>query len=121
MITVTDPAGTPTVVYNRDGTTIANIIPIAGPSAPAPIIRHSGWTVVLAHSTVGNYGISLPADAEIGDLVEVIYDPPDNTVAIYADSGSTLDGNDSSTALILKRGLFRKVAASTWFSISLIT
>lgn len=74
MTTVVDPSGTPEPIYNRSGTTISELTAgTTSPFAPAPIVRHTGTTIVLV-TTVSSGDqtyVTLPDDADVGDVVEV--------------------------------------------------
>jgi hypothetical protein len=74
MTTVVDPFGTPVPIYNRSGATIIELTAgTASPFDPTPIIRHTGTTIALVTtiSSGDQTYVTLPDDADIGDLVEV--------------------------------------------------
>lgn len=76
MTTVIDPAGSPTIVYNRGGTTVTALNSAGtGQSTATPIVRYSGVTVAVVTSTSSptGQGVVLPDDPEIGDVVEVYH------------------------------------------------
>jgi hypothetical protein len=74
MTTVVDPSGTSVPVYNRSGATITEMTAgTTSPFSPAPIVRYTGLTIALvtAISSGDQTYITLPDDADVGDLVEV--------------------------------------------------
>jgi hypothetical protein len=138
MTTVVDPTGTPAIVYNRSGTTIATVVggTTSTPSFPIgnegiDIPRLSETTVVLGN-TVPNSGndvvFRLPTDAEIGDIVEVYYlGGGSQTPWVFPQVGDQIiPSSESSTGTNSAAGFnigqpfgsrFRKVSSSTWVAI----
>lgn len=117
MTTIVDPSGTPSVVYNKSGTTVVAVTAHGtDQTGAASIPRLSGVTVaVLSIPDDSNYAVKLPGDAEIGDVVEVYASSNFN---VFADVGSTILGI-SSTAEVGPEtaGMgfrFRKVGSSSW-------
>ena len=135
MVTIFDPLGTPTPVYNRGGTTLITMA--AGPSVDpaisdgAPEIPClSEWTVALV--TTGHDGypvpqrVILPSEADIGSVIEVYlvttvsYQP--NGLVLFPPVGTSFGpgytintGTTTNIGLTITDGtLFRKVDASTW-------
>lgn len=111
MPTIIDPDGTPVVIYNREDVTVASIT--AAPSTPTAIPHHSRYTIVRVGLPTGNWGVQLPADAEVGDVVE-LYAQANNTLVVYPDSGSQINFQGVDTSLTIRCGIFRKVADNNW-------
>jgi hypothetical protein len=121
VTTTTDPGGSPAVIYNRSGVTIDTIVGGVSPAEAdaVPIVRYGAHTVVLVSSPNGRSDspVSLPADAEIGDVVEVygVYTTLVGRVTPYVwpQSGGSIatrpGGAPSSPAAI-----FRKVTSDDW-------
>lgn len=93
MTTVVDPFGTPAPIYNRSG---ATIIPLTAgttsPFAPTAIVRHTGITIALVTTiSSGDFTfVTLPDDADIGDIVEVHCMGPVN-LTVLVPTGGPLD------------------------------
>lgn len=117
MTTVVDPAS-PTPVYNRSGTTIATMAAKGlDKSAAAPIVRVSGWTVVLVSSDANNAFVVLPSDAEIGDLVEVHSTSAGIGVVLLPSLGGNIGVHpvDEPVSVLPNNGrLFRKITSTHW-------
>lgn len=80
----------------------------------APIVRTVQWTAVVVTVSAGNTAIIMPANAEIGDLVEA---HGASGFQLFPDSGSTfLDGSAQVFGTSI---LYRKIAASVWAQIVL--
>jgi hypothetical protein len=141
MTTVVDPLGTPTVIYNRSGTAIVTMMGgtafngAAGNDAP-PITRVSQVTVVLVETSVVpgvgyNIYARLPADAEIGDVVEVYAPPPQATnPRVFPNVGESIVPRPVSTGTNYAAGCdvdfvrggiaFRKVSSTLWMPIGAV-
>lgn len=80
--------------------------------SPNPITRDSQWTIVVVDTGGGGGGVNqyveLPAGAEIGDLVEIMY-INGNTPQVSAPSGETISGGP-----VPGPRMFRKIDASLW-------
>ena len=119
MTTVIDPAGTPIVVYSRSGKTIYDLeVPVVDPVVPVAIARYSETTVVIIDTEEGNPrpSVELPADAEIGDVVEIyVKDDVSNTdtVTIVPPAGETFVATDITANRLVWR-IFRKLTATRW-------
>jgi hypothetical protein len=126
MMTVIDPAGTPTIVFNRDGTTIYSMSLTGGvtQATAAPIVRYSQWTVVLLapFNNTGGYAAILPSDSEIGDLIEVHTSVDVDSFQIYPEVGGQINnaGTNSPYVGAVRHILLRKTT-SGWFTISAMT
>lgn len=128
MVTVVDPSGSPTIVYNRDGVTISSLTGgVSGSSSDAvAIVRYSQSTVVLVQTPNSNASpaLSLPSDAEVGDVVEVygLYNAATTgrvTPNVYPNSGETVNFKFTSTdGIAYTFARFRKVAATEWVVIN---
>lgn len=132
MTTVIDPVGTPFPVYNRSGTTIVEIA-AAGDgtvgetprAAATPIPALSGVTIALCTVTdtdPGEFGVSLPAGAEVGDVVEV-YSLNGGMIGflqVYCATGDSINTANAVVphAVTLATGAFRfrKVTSTDWRS-----
>jgi len=119
MTTVVDPSGSPTIIFNRGGATISSIEaaqPGADASAATEIPRYSEVTVALVSApTSTSRWVRLPADAEIGDTVEVHYVRDNGSVSdlvVFAPDGETIGVSNSRTAA---DGTFRKTSATGWW------
>ena len=138
--TIYNSDGTTTVVHNRSGKTIQTVTPTGSTAATAAqISHHSQHDIVfvppqLETEGVGpggivpssiNTGVMLPADAEIGDVVEVYAlptssPPVTDPVTVYAQpttylpSGNTLNGGSASSGVGI--GKFLKVSATNWIN-----
>ena len=148
MTTVIDPTGTPTIVYNRSGTTIVGLVggdslyKNPGPFVPignegVDIPRLSETTILLAtitttHDGSGNVSgwnsvFRLPSAADIGDVVEVYLVSTDgaNGPAIFPQVGEQIlpkpvsDGtNPAAVSNASSECRFRKISSTTWVAIS---
>ncbi len=128
MVTVIDPLGTPTPVYNRAGVTIITMS--AGTAADpcisegAPEIPHpTGHTIALVGTDTAHtqQPIVLPSDAEIGDVVEVYHQPAVAGLALFPPVGSSFgpsfpvnNGTGSGMYLDVNNVICRKVDGVTW-------
>lgn len=139
MTTVVDPLGTPSVTYNRSGTSIVSVIGGATSGSTGstgigndanPIPRVSQTTVALVTTSFGpthNILVRLPDDAEVGDVVEVYRNIsstegpmvfPNVGEAISLHPASTGTNNAASTIVNDNSGLvFRKVSSTLWMPI----
>jgi hypothetical protein len=144
MTTVVDPLGTPSVTFNRSGTTIVSVA--GGQTAGStrggsgdeanPIPRVCETTVVMALGTTGPGGthnilFRLPDDAEIGDVVEVYLDPAstDGSAILFPNVGEAIgnrpvsSGSNTDTGISVPattRSVLRKVSASLWMPIGAV-
>ncbi len=137
MVSIIDPLGTPTPVYNRSGVTVVTVAagppvdPSVGNSTDAPEIPHlSGHTIAIVTTNPGHLvdnrtqqPILLPSNAEVGDVVEVYQDGgPDGrfSLALYAPVGSSLgpgfsvNNGTSAFNITVTNIICRKVNATTW-------
>lgn len=115
MTTVKDGS---TIIYNRDGTTIDTYVAtgINGPwTSTTNIIRVSSKTVVILEVASNAYGVNLPSDAEIGDVVEIYLDQTNyNGCHIRtAGAGETFLQGVNQTAFS-GAASFRKVSSTKW-------
>lgn len=115
MTTILDPGGSPSPIYNKDGTTI-DAVACAGLNAAgsAAIVRYAQVTVVVATTSVNNRGLHLPTDAEIGDVVEVYQDTQDPVAVVYPVTGSLILSFGSGGTGVGSGASFRKVTSDTW-------
>jgi hypothetical protein len=115
MTTVVSPASSPIVVYNRDGTTIDSLTSAGSTQGDAaPIVKYAGWTVVMVTSAGSGTGVIMPANADVGDLVEI---HGDGEINLYPDSGSQIQGAGADNPITCEYGLFRKTGVSDWYSV----
>ncbi len=119
MVTVSDPSGTPSPVYNRSGTTIANLTANGSTQAAATAIaRVAGWTVVLATiPDINNQALKMPSDAEVGDLVELHRAAQGTSYILFPESGGKLYADGTANAGIsgiAKNTLWRRIASGVW-------
>lgn len=119
MATVLSPSSSPSVFYNGSGVTIDNITAAGSTQADATaIVRFSGCTVLMLYSDDTSKGIKLPADANVGDLVEIhaigysakTYPPSGESISGYAADAPYPGLNDV---------IYRKVSATNWRIVSL--
>lgn len=117
MMTVQNPSGSPTIVYNRDGTTIESVT-AAGTTqgGAAAIPRASGCTVALCTPSVGNDSVIMPSGAEIGDVVEVYTTSNATNLNIWPQSGGSLGIAATNAALQIQEGgrMFRYIGSGKW-------
>lgn len=116
MTTTVSPGSSPTVVYNRDGTTLDTLAATGDEgSGGAQIVRYTGTTVVLASTSSGETAVILPHDAEIGDVVEVLCVGPSEALSVVPHSGDSFYGGVSAANFNPgAAALFRYVAANKW-------
>ena|ERR1700761_1397383 len=122
MTTITDPAGSRSVTYNREGTTISSISGNGTAQGSAtPIVRYSQKSIVVALSSGSptvNDAVMLPPDAEIGDVVEVYPDPASTAACrVWAPSGFLLSLPGGGGPLVLQGeggGIFTYLGNSLW-------
>src|SRR5690606_3326162 len=126
MTTIRDPNGTPTHVFNRDGTAI---VPVSfsgsgqDPDFQLPN-RLAQLTVYEIEFTNPNPGQGsrnalLPSNAEIGDEVQILF-LPDNegTPSIGSPSGETIvNGQTETSQPVGSRTRFLKVRQSRWHTL----
>lgn len=133
MVTILDPGGTPTPTYNRSGTTLANITggTVSGSSPVGndgtTIVRYSEYTIAVATVSSTTGVVTLPDDAEIGDVVEVHSEGPStNNATVFPPIGETIRGFDTSTGTNSGAGMstnplgsaiVRKTSASVWHAV----
>lgn len=118
MVTVSDPGGTPVVVYNNDGTTIDTIIAAGTNAGTATVIaRYSTRTVVMVNSGgIGNEGVRLPANAQVGDTVEIYWLTNSGPTGFtYVDAGSSINETPAAS-LGTVRAIYRKTTSTDWFT-----
>ncbi len=117
MTTVTNPTGTPSVTYNRDGKTIINVTAASGgQSGAATFTTYSGWTIVLVTASAGGLGVILPNSVGIGDVVEIHLTRSDTTVYAYPESGGNINATGVDNGVEFMQAVFTKVADNTWYS-----
>lgn len=121
MTVIVNPSGSPTVVYSESGTTIDSITSAGTTQGTAtPIVRYSEWTVVVVANGAG-FGVSgsgcvLPANAQIGDVVETHFPGPGGATAwLYPSSGFTIDGGPANNPIGLANACVRLVNSTDWY------
>lgn len=120
-MTTTIISGSPTVVYNKSGTTIDIIVGSGTTQGGAtPITQYGGNTIVLASRGAGggdDIAIKLPSGAEIGDIVQVIaIDGSGNSVAIYPPSGEEIWAQGTNNGFgVAGSSVFRKITSNRWY------
>lgn len=116
MTTVVDPFGTPTAIFNRSGVTIIDFDASTSTIPQVPDVP-SGHTVLIVREPspqTGPYSVQLPANCEIGDVIEV-YRAPAEAMVIYLASGENfLFSGSSVSTLTGQHLLLRKVSATEW-------
>lgn len=119
MTTVTDPGGTPVVIYNRDGVTIDSITAAGTNSASAAVIpRYCAHSVIIASSASGSGdGIRLSSSSEVGDVVEIYWDLNTGQGLVYPPTGESINNAGSNVSSSAQRHLLRKVSATEWYSL----
>lgn len=80
MATITDPSGSPVIVYNRSGKTVVSVTANGTSSGAAAVIPSivAKYTVVLVAADpqgMPNGAVMLPSNPEIGDIVKVCVMP----------------------------------------------
>jgi hypothetical protein len=146
MTTIIDPTGTPTIVYNRSGTTIVSLLggltpnktggfsPIGNEGVDIP--RLSETTVLLATTNTvfdgpnvsgRNEVFRLPSGADVGDIVEIYLVSNDSGSGpmIFPQIGEQIlpkpvsDGtNPAAVSNASSECRFRKISSTTWVVIS---
>lgn len=112
-MTTVIPGGSPSVVFNRDGVRITSLTATVSSLPPAAIVRHSATTVALVSAINTDDHVILPADAELGDTVEVYFSG--SFASVVPDSGSQINGNGTDIAVHVLSAIFRKVSATQWY------
>lgn len=124
MVTVSNPSGTPSIAYNRSGTTIVDVTAAGTTLAAAtPIPSDSVVTVAVVTTAASNIAVSLPADADVGDIIEVCnIHGGQSQIYVFPDSSSTwvlYSTGDSQYAFACEySAVFRKIASTVWAVIS---
>lgn len=117
MSVVLDPGGTPAVIYSRSGTTIDNVTATGtNQSTAAPITRYCGWTIVMI-ATSGSAGVRLPANAEVGDLVELHADSG-GSFLVWPSSGDQIMYGGVNNADSGAHILYRYISTNNWLRVS---
>ena len=124
MVTVTDPKGTRQVHYNRSGTTIVDVTAVGENIASAvPIPCESEVTIAIVTVDYLQLAVSLPDNAQVGDVVEVHNTVTGFPIHVFPDAASTWllysGGNGQSQSAVQYSGTFRKVAATVWAVIAI--
>lgn len=111
MTTISDPLGTPTVVYNRAGTAIVELVFVGSSPPPVNIPRVCGHMVAVV---VDGWGaLILPANAEIGDVVEIHTNT--NQCTASPPAGETLGVGTNAVFITTDFGRwYRKVRSDHW-------
>lgn len=119
MTTIIDPLGNPVIVYNRDGTALIEMD--APSSSTTDIPRVSGHTIaVVTVVGTGNAEVRLPADAEVGDVVEIYNTSDPWSPIIRAPTGETISTTNPDPTVSEQRGkLVRKLTGGRWFLLGL--
>lgn len=123
MVTITDPSGTPSVVYNQDGTTISTLTASGTTQATAAAItRYSGRTIVIVTAASSQQGVILPSDADVGDIIEV-YPSKTSTLELFVwpNSGASIGpGGTNGVFFTNSQGGMRLtyLASNLWGAIS---
>lgn len=120
MTTVVDPAGTPSPIYSRSGTTIYGLTAQGTDGTTTAVISiFSGTTVVLVTTDSLNNAVLLPSGVEVGSVVE-IYKIGDTagTAFAFTSSGDTMnDGSEFIVGATTPSGLrLRKTTSTNWVS-----
>jgi hypothetical protein len=116
-VTVVDPTGSPSPIYNRSGTTVVNMA--AGhatsgtPQSFATVIPvSSGHTIAIVTLTNNEQNaVSLPS-GEVGDVVEVYLASAVTTLIVVSPSGQSIV--PTSTPSLSNGAIFRKVSSAVW-------
>lgn len=118
MATIVNPSGTPTIIYNRSGTTIVTVTPTGNNSqaGAAAIPRSSGRTVALCAPSAGQNSVIMPSDAEVGDIVEVYTTSNATNLNVFPQSGGSLGlaGANASIPLQDSGRFLRYIGSSNW-------
>lgn len=125
MVTVSSPSSSPVPVYNREGTTIANLTANGyTQSGAAVIVAPSGWTVVTVaiSGTVPTVDVAakLPSAPLIGDLVEVYISGvvSGQPAYIFPASGMAIGALGTNNPISMTEAgggfLFRYITANKW-------
>lgn len=120
MTTVLNPTGTPTPIYNRSGTTVAEMTVDMSSPGIHDISALSTKTIVVATITNPDLqldrGFRLPASRDVGDVVE-IYVSELSQYFIHAPSGEGVRQANGSYGAFRSVGgpaTFTKVTSTMW-------
>lgn len=122
MTTVVDPLGTPSITYNRDGVGIAT--EDGSVSNPTQLSSLDAGTKVYLINNSTNPGaaqmnVNLPANADVGDVCELVNIGSSSDCGAYPPSGETISGSSGRVAWGPSCIVFRKTAATDWQPTSL--
>jgi hypothetical protein len=125
MATIIDPLGTPSIVYNKSGTVLIAMdaagrgIGLGYEGAEAVEIPHvSGHMIVIVTFIDNdNMAVSLPPDANVGDIVEVYSDL--HPITVWSPEGQT----DKLVSHQLDSSIYRgcrciKTSGTSWYLIA---
>jgi hypothetical protein len=104
-------------VYNlRTGIEVAEITATVSPNPIPEIPQNLGVTIALVTASSTDHRVSLPADADIGALVEIVSVTGD-LVIVYPPSGESIDALETDQTINIgdnRLHYFRKISASNW-------
>jgi len=122
MVTVVDPSGSPEPVFNRSGTTIVEVTGSGTTQMSATAIPSvSGWTIAIVQATDTpqvDQAVTLPDNAEIGDIVEVYNVIGGYPALVFPPAGQSLNSGGQVTIDQSRGRMFRQVGATLWRSMS---
>lgn len=116
--------GTPAEQAKRTGVSIVSVTAVGTGATTGPRLVGPGNLVVLLTTSGGNSAFNLPANADIGDTVEV-YSLSTTAPTCFPQAGGTINGGAPDASLALSAGaattanaaaFFRKVTALNWRS-----
>ena len=115
MVTVVDPAGSPSVTFNLSGTAIFSVSAggVNNPATATVIPHYAGETLVAVASSVTDSGVIFDDGFEIGDVVEV-YSNGAATLKVFPASGDTINLTSGVVIGVHQSALFRKYSSADW-------
>jgi len=113
MTTVVDPVGTPTIIYNRGGTTMQSVTATGTIKANyLQLQSYSEMSVFLVTTAQSEYGVLLPANSDVGDVVEIYRVAGSDSFHAFANGSDTING--SSSEINGTASHFLKVSSTDW-------
>jgi hypothetical protein len=121
--------GEPAELAKRTGTTIVNVTTSAATQNSAGgLLRGAGNKIVLANVNGVNGAVTLPADADLGDVIEIYNTSGANAGLVFPQTGGTLNqlvADDATSSFAANASICAvKVSATSWrvsFSAPIVT
>lgn len=121
MVTVVDPGGAPVPIFNKSGTAVVDVIP-GSSGSPGAIPYFAGTTIARIGfgSGTSNSCAALPANVEVGDLIEVYSIPLSGSGSaqggtFFTTPGDTFVDNGANSLVAGTTAIvFRKITSTEW-------